>query len=59
VEAGTCSGDDVEGSIGSSLSPLTPYSPLVYKDALLYFFVTCTLKDITMTESNLIEGHIT
>jgi hypothetical protein len=27
VEARTGSGDDVEGSSGSSLSPSTPYSP--------------------------------
>jgi hypothetical protein len=27
VETGTCSGDDVEGSSGLSLSPLKPYSP--------------------------------
>jgi hypothetical protein len=27
VEAGTCSGDDVDGSSGSSLSPSMPYSP--------------------------------
>jgi hypothetical protein len=55
VEAGTCLSDDVEGHSGSFSSP----SFFIYKDALLHFHVTCTLKDIMRTRSSLIKGHIT
>jgi hypothetical protein len=43
VKAGTGSGNDVEGSSGSSSTPLTH----------------CTLKDIMRTRRSLIEDHIT